>query len=70
MQLLWQRKMGWDDEIDSDIQKIWLRWEKELPDMQQLKLSRWNGFSTQANTVELHGFADASKMAYGACLYI
>ena len=70
MQSLWQEKKGWDEEIDLDHQIIRRNWERELPPIKQLKLLRWNGYYPQAKFVELHGFADASKLAYGASLYL
>lgn len=70
MQLLWQEKKGWDDEIDAEYQIMWNKWENELSQINQFKLPRWNSYNPQAEIVEIHGFADASKMAYGASLYL
>ena len=70
IQLLWQEKKGWDDEIDLKNQQIWLKWESELPFIQQLKLPRWTGYNPQAQIIEVHGFGDASKLVYGVCVYL
>ena len=70
IQHLWQKKKGWDDEIYPKYQKIWLNWERDLTNLQQVRAPRWNRYTPTAETIELHGFADASKLAYGACLYL
>ena len=35
-----------------------------------IKVPRWNYFSSQASLFEVHGFADTSKNAYGAANYL
>ena len=70
MQLLWLEKRGWDEVMSPKFQEIWQSWEDKLPHMNFLKIPRWNNFNPNASFLELHGFADASKRAYGCCLYL
>ena len=39
-------------------------------DLNQLRVPRWNGYFPSVEVIEIHGFADASKLAYGASLYL
>lgn len=69
LQLLWLKQLDWDDVVPTDIQNEWLSFYNELIHLNNLKINRQvtcNGFAS----LELHGFADASEKAYGACVYI
>ena len=70
MQSLWLLKVDWDDTLPEDIVCKWLTWVKELPHISKIRIPRWTGFTPQTCMIELHGFADASKLAYGAVLYL
>ena len=56
--------------VSSEFQKCWSKWEKDLTHINQIKIPRWNYYSPDVEIIEIHGFADASKIAYGALLYI
>ena len=70
MQSLWLLKVDWDDALPEDVVCKWLTWVKELPHISKIRIPRWTGFTPHTRVVELHGFADASKLAYGAVLYL
>lgn len=70
MQQLWLNKIDWDDRLDSDMARQWLCWYNDLSVLDNLKLNRWFGYSPDANLCEMHGFADSSKFAYGAVIYL
>ena len=46
-----------------------LSWYNQIPLVNQIKVSRWLGYVPNAK-FEIYGFADASKIAYGACVYL
>lgn len=70
MQRLWLSKCGWDECISPDLKCAWQKYYTQLPLLNQLSLNRWTGQGSQAAHVELHGFSDASNVAYAAVVYI
>ncbi|XP_014204327.1 uncharacterized protein LOC106636447 [Copidosoma floridanum] len=48
----------------------WLRWFQEIRFLNQIRIPRWTQFSPVVQAIELHGYADASKLAYAAVLYL
>lgn len=69
LQSLWLLKLSWDHELPDDIKRSWLSLKMELPKLNVLEIPRHVKCSN-AISVQLHGFADASQRAYGACLYV
>lgn len=69
MQRLWASKVGWDDPLPALLIKEWSTYYNELPSLNLLKIER-HAQLQNAETVELHGFADSSEKAYGACVYL
>ncbi|XP_011859054.1 PREDICTED: uncharacterized protein LOC105556570 [Vollenhovia emeryi] len=70
LQELWQAGSHWDESVPQDIHTRWSRFERQLTDLRKLRVPRCVKFSTNPQRVEIHGFADASQRAYGACLYV
>lgn len=68
LQKLWLHKLSWDDQLPSDIVKVWLDILKTLPALNNLRIPRYICCDL-CTTVDLHIFSDASEGAYGACLY-
>ncbi|XP_076247806.1 uncharacterized protein LOC143187478 [Calliopsis andreniformis] len=68
MQQLWQTKTGWDESLSQELCTQWTEYRKELSHLIELKIPR--RALDAANKIELHGFADASERAYGACVYL
>lgn len=66
---LWQRGLDWDDKLPDDIQSTWNGLKLEMNALEHLKIPRWVGIS-RAGSMELHGFADASEVAYAAAVYV
>ena len=70
MQSLWILKVSWDEELSLDISNGWQTWLQDLHFISHIKIPRWSGFTPHCEVVEVHGFADASKFAYDAVIYL
>ena len=70
LQSLWLLKIPWDDALPVDIVDQWSAWQDQINSLSCLKLPRWIHYSPQFDIVEMHGFADASKQAYAAVIYL
>lgn len=69
MQALWVRKLEWDEPIPEDLLAQCLKLSNSLTSLNQAKISICV-IPEECETFEIHGFADASSSAYGACLYL
>ncbi|XP_059049990.1 uncharacterized protein LOC131844997 [Achroia grisella] len=70
MQKLWISDTNWNDSPPPHILQEWLQFTSDLAMMEPLLLDR-NIDISEAHTVELIGFADASSTtAYGCCVYL
>ena len=56
--------------LPPDILKVWRKTILDLHSSNRLVVPRWYGNVDSAETVELHGFSDASISAYSCCIYI
>lgn len=69
MQQLWLEGSGWDETISSDSLLIWNNLLTDLPHIESIAIPRWIQTMPE-DLLEIHGFCDASKGAYCACVYI
>lgn len=69
LQVLWQHKLSWDESLPLNLHTAWITFRNELKLLNSLKIPRCIIINDPI-IVELHGFADASTKAYGACVYI
>ena len=71
-QNLCKNGVDWDDPVDSGTQKAWDLWLKDLTEAKTFSVNRciFKQCLSQAESIELHGFGDASVPAYGSCIYI
>ena len=70
VQSLWRKNKDWDEPLDEADQSIWKDWLEDLMRLSELELPR----SFRVNTcpeasIQLHVFADASEMGFGAVCY-
>lgn len=65
---IWQRNLGWDDELPADIQTGWDAFYATMGGLDQARVPRWLG-TNDADQIRLHGFAGASSTAYAAVVY-
>ncbi|XP_031333913.1 uncharacterized protein LOC116163925 [Photinus pyralis] len=69
LQKLWTLKLGWDEEVPSSIAAKWIKLKYQFPILNTLNIPRLV-IAPNSISIELHGFADASEQAYGACIYV
>ncbi|XP_011169945.1 uncharacterized protein LOC105202949 [Solenopsis invicta] len=69
LQNLWRSKVGWDDPVPAELQSKWTHFCAQLQSISNISIPRY-AFSNDCVFSELHGFCDASKLAYGCCFYI
>ena len=64
--------LGWDEQIGVEEAARWERWLSDLPKLSDIVLARCLKPSSfgYADVTELHHFADASQIAYGAVSYV
>ncbi|XP_073955703.1 uncharacterized protein [Choristoneura fumiferana] len=70
IQRLWITGVGWDEEPSTDIIGDWLKYREELLQLTNFRLPRWLKTRMDDSLVELHGFCDASNVAYAAVVYL
>ena len=66
-----EAQIGWDDTIPEGIRESWERWRRELPLLTNIHVRRCY-FPSDAKIIstQLHGFCDASEVAYAGVLYL
>lgn len=66
-------KMGWDDPVEMFMHEQWLKLTQDLKLVGEVQLKRHYFHKkslSELQSVQLHGFADASQRAYGAVVYL
>ncbi|XP_052744116.1 uncharacterized protein LOC128199280 [Bicyclus anynana] len=69
MQLLWLKKVGWDDPVPEDVKLSWEKFANNLDALSNIQIPRLTLCESPVH-IELHSFSDASQSAYGACIYL
>ncbi|GBM11927.1 hypothetical protein AVEN_209626-1 [Araneus ventricosus] len=69
LQKLWLLKLDWGDTLPLKENIEWQSFLNSLKFVNLINVPRWI-LSEQSISVELHGFADASELAYGAVIYV
>ncbi len=65
----WRRRLPWDKPLPDDMKSTWSSWVEGLASIKQHLISR-TYFKEPSVFVSLHGFSDASDVAYGAVVYL
>lgn len=68
-QALWKGKYDWDEPLPPDLTSQWNEIHADLNELKDVSWPRFNGIIKE-DEVELHAFVDASKDAYGACIFL
>lgn len=69
LQQLWLCGINWDDTLPSSLLTTWNKLVQQLPYVKEIRIPR-QAIITHFDTIQIHGFCDASQQAYGACLYV
>jgi hypothetical protein len=70
MQQLWQLKINLDKPLPTELQEQWQSIQHKLPIITSILIDRLVISKHKLERMELHGFSDASEVAYGACIYL
>ncbi|CAI6372181.1 unnamed protein product [Macrosiphum euphorbiae] len=70
MQKVWQKGLNWDEQLPLPILNEWEDNCRELVKIENIVIPRKIIGCDEYTNIQVHGFADASTIAYGACLYI
>ena len=70
MQKLWLEGLQWDQELPSQSQNGWIRFFREMRDLNNVTFERSLTPATAIGDPTLCIFSDASNEAFGACAYI
>ena len=71
LQQLWKLNIGWDDPVPEQIAQDWRNWRDELELITNHPIPRYpleRGRSLRS--LQLHGFSDASDVAYAGVFYL
>ncbi|XP_012542665.2 uncharacterized protein LOC105840305 [Monomorium pharaonis] len=69
MQKIWKLGIGWDEALPLDLFTLWSQFCEDMKFINEVSIPRYT-MGHQCRVLELHGFSDASEIAYGACLYV
>ena len=71
LQRLWEAGIDWDDPVPQEIETSWKRWKDEISVLQGHLIPRCY-FTKHCHTLsmQLHGFSDASEVAYAGVVYL
>ncbi|XP_065204000.1 uncharacterized protein LOC135834091 [Planococcus citri] len=71
IQELWLEKADWDDQISPSMQPRFNEFVSKIPVLADISIYRYLGTGdVKLMQYEVHGFSDASKQAFAACVYI
>ena len=72
LQEVCETKSEWDDELNEELKHKWFNWIEGLKKVAEVTFSRslFGYVEEEVLDCELHGFADSSKKAHCAALYL
>ena len=68
-QILCQKKISWDAELERDLHSKYCRFISELQRLSDIRIPRCL-FTNHAVDYELHGYSGASDLAYACIIYL
>ncbi|XP_026326215.1 uncharacterized protein LOC113234908 [Hyposmocoma kahamanoa] len=69
IQQVWLSSVDWDSELPDSILKNWTNFRNNLKAPTEFRVPRWIHSKKDDKVFELHGFSDASNVAYAAVVY-
>ncbi|GFY67898.1 integrase catalytic domain-containing protein [Trichonephila inaurata madagascariensis] len=73
IQEIWCLGLGWDDKLPKQLEVSWNKWCNEIHYLSEINILRYyfqNSLPSNATTIQLHCFSDASKKAHGTVAYL
>ena len=70
LQAIWRIECDWDDEVTAEINSAWNEWMHDSLCLEHVKIHRPLIHSPEYDSIELHAFADASTIGFGAVVYL
>ncbi|XP_035231022.1 uncharacterized protein LOC118202916 [Stegodyphus dumicola] len=70
LQHLWEVKLSWDQEVDSNSKSQFCKWLNDLQCLERMRIPRWLNCDREIENISLHFFSDASKLAYSAVAFV
>ena len=67
---MWKEKIDWDTPLKEELVARHKQWREELPLLKHITIPRCYFSQGERKQVELHGFSDASTLAYSAVVYV
>lgn len=69
MQELWKSQVNWDSPLPETLVRKWSALHSSLSEIKNIHFTRWLGYHP-GDIAEIHGFRDASKLAFASVVYI
>ncbi|GFY06344.1 integrase catalytic domain-containing protein [Trichonephila clavipes] len=66
-EILWLLKLDWDSPLTEALATKWKTFQKEFEQVCSIHIPRW--IHTASQQITLHGFSDASELAYASVIY-
>ena len=71
LQRVWEAKIDWDEVLPQSLQEEGFQWRSELPLITERSIDRCYYLkSGHIRSFQLHGFCDASELAYAGTVYL
>ncbi|CAK1596115.1 unnamed protein product [Parnassius mnemosyne] len=69
LQEAWRRGTDWDQELDEDLSNHWSTWIQHLERLKTVSIPRCYPGYSDARSLQVHVFSDASESAYATAVY-
>ena len=70
IQTLWSLTTDWDEPLVEKSENEWREFMTSLPALRRIQIPRCMGLTSTSQSVDVHGFSDASERAYSAVAYL